>query len=205
MLVESLKLCGQLVVTWWRIAASAPPSPQSSSVVFCQTVDRSPPPSPRNSPNAETLAQDSTKAACRDDAGSRGTWSSCSSVSLSSSRCSRHSIRDSSVVIGDRIPPEVSVRFLIGSSAEGGDPAPLFVLVALLLFNAAPLPPSGLTAWPLTHGGRLGCNPSLRLFDGTELLPLWPTGPAEAFRLPLLLWVGMLDMEFLPESESVPE
>ena len=56
-----------------------------------------------------------------------GTCSSCSSVSLSSSLCSRRSISDSSVVIGERIPPEVSERAL-GSSAESGELASPFPL-----------------------------------------------------------------------------
>lgn len=200
-----LKLFGTLFVTSWHIVASAPPSPQCNTFAFCQTVGRSPLLSLQNSPSMETLAQYSTNALLNDNNASHGTWSSCSSVSLSSNLCSRHSISVSSVVIGDRIPPEVSDRFFIGSSVESGDPASLFVFVILLLFNPAPLLLSGLTVLPLTHGGKLGCNPLLRLFDGTELPSLWLTGPEEAFRLLLLLWVGMLDIEFLPESESVPE
>lgn len=105
--------------------------------------------------------------------------------------------------MGDRIPPEVWDRFLLGSLADGGDPASLFAFVVRPLFNPVLL----LLSWllpPLTWGGKLGCSPLLRLLDGTELPSLWLTGPEEAFRLLLLLWVGMLDMEFLPESESVP-
>lgn len=105
--------------------------------------------------------------------------------------------------MGDRIPPKVWDKFLLGSLADGGDPASLFAFVVRPLFNPLLL----LMSWllpPLTQGGKLGCSPLLRLFDGTELPSLWLTGPEEVFRLLLLLWVGMLDMEFLPESESVP-
>lgn len=191
------QLFGTLVVTWWSTAAPAPPSPEYKTFAFCQTVGRSPLLSLQNSPSSETTAQYSTNAAFNDNDSSRSTCSSCnscSSLSLSNNLCSRHSISDSSVVIGDRIPPEVSDSFLIGSSVDGGEPASLFTLVVLMLLSRLLL--------PLTQAGKLGCNPLLRLFDGTELPSLWLTGPEEAFRLPLLLWV---DMEFLPESESVPE
>lgn len=197
MLAGFCQLFGTLVVTWWSTAAPAPPSPEYKTFAFCQTVGRSPLLSLQNSPSSETTAQYSTNAAFNDNDSSRSTCSSCnscSSLSLSNNLCSRHSISDSSVVIGDRIPPEVSDSFLIGSSVDGGEPASLFTLVVLMLLSRLLL--------PLTQAGKLGCNPLLRLFDGTELPSLWLTGPEEAFRLPLLLWV---DMEFLPESESVPE
>lgn len=197
------QLFGTLVVTWWSTVASAPPSPECRPFAFCQTIGRSPLLSLQNSPSTAMLAQYSTNTAFNDNDSSHGTCSSCSSVSLSNNLCSRHSISDSSVVIGDRIPPDVSERFVIGSSVHGGDPVSLFAIVVLPLFT--PLLLSRLTVLPLTHGGRLGCNPLLRLFDGTELPSVWLTGAEKAFRLPLLLWVGMLDMEFLPESESVPE
>lgn len=200
-----LQLFGTLVVNLWNTAASAPPSPECSTSAFCQTAGRSPLLSPQNSPGMGTMSQSRPNAPFNHNNASHGTWSSCSSVSLSSNLCSRQTISDSSVVIGDRIPPEVSDGFLIGSSVESGDAASLFVFVILPLFNPAPLLLSGLTVLPLTHGGKLGCNPLLRLFDGTEPPSLWPTGPEEVLRLPLLLWVGTLDMEFLPESESVPE
>lgn len=66
------------------------------------------------------------------------TCSSCSSVSLSSSLCSRCSISDSSVVMGVRIPPVVS-ETVLGSSADSGEPEFSLALEAkTLLFQQAP-------------------------------------------------------------------
>lgn len=108
--------------------------------------------------------------------------------------------------MGDRIPPEVSEKWLIGSSAESGEPSSLFVLESSPLgFNPGLQLLSRWMLFLLTHGGKPGCIILLRLFVGAELPSLWVTGPVEVFRLPLALWVGRLDIELRPESESVPE
>lgn len=129
------------------------------------------------------------------------TCSSCSSVSRSSSLCSRCSISDSSVVMGERIPPEDSERRLTGSSAESRDTSSF----ALLPLKSDLLPQSMLLPFPLTHAGRQGRAPLVRLLARAAPPSLWLTGPVEALKLPLVLWVGKLDIELRPESDSVPE
>ena len=201
-----------LAVASWSIAAWAPPSPLHNIFVFHQTAGRCLPPSPQNSPVVRVktswleFVEFTTEERCLLTVKQQlGTCSSCSSVSLSSSLCSKRSISDSSVVIGERIPPEVSERAL-GSSAESGELAsPLPLDVDPPLFKPALKLQSRLALFPLTHGGKLGCTPLLRPFAGVELPSPWLTGPVEALRLPLVLWVGRLDMELRPESEKVPE
>lgn len=103
--------------------------------------------------------------------------------------------------MGDRIPPEDSERKLTDSSAESRDTSSF----ALLLFKSDLLLQSRLLPFPLTHAGREGLAPLVRLLARATPPSLWLTGPVEALRLPLVLWVGRLDIELRPESDSVPE